>query len=347
MTVKNETTAEKPITLTDREIAIASGQDPDEVEKPEEKAEEVVEAVDEKETAPGTDAENGEGTEALETSPEKADEAPAVAGKIEAAWITAEVEREAESYSLSKDDLLDLGDEDSYKRIKKVLDKQYHEAGQKALQAPPQKPAEKAEEAKPVAKAGKDGKYDIEKLKAEGYDENILSLFAHVNEQADTIKAQNEANERFAYQAHVNEFHAATDGIDNDLFGKSFQDGKPTKLAKSHDDNRRKLYEAAETIVAGIFTKAQAAGIEPKVPPMPVLLLRARDLAFGDVIRERAAKQRVQKIAAQSTQRRPAGRPTRTKPTTAVEKDPVKLIANNPDIVRFFQEAQEANGVAA
>lgn len=313
--------------LSDREIAILGGNDPDKVQADET-------------TAEPKDGVN-EGTDAQDTT-------PAVAGKIEAAWITAETESEAESYGLSKDELIELGDEDSYKRTKRVLDRHLFQEGQRAMQPAAPAGTDATQGSKDAATAGKFEKYDLDKLKAEGYDDNILKLYAQQNEFLDIIESQRQQQAQHAHQAHIQEFHTVADTLDADLFGKVFQDGKPVKPSKAHDENRQKLYDAAETIVAGIFAKAQAAKQEPKIPPMQTLLSRAKDYVFADVIRERANKQRSKQLTDQSRLRRPApGRTNRTTPSVAVETDPIKAIVKSPDIQRFWANAQEANGVAA
>jgi hypothetical protein len=344
MTVDNDTTTEptasEPLApLTDREIAILEGHDPDSPD---------TDAADAAHSDAGTDAENSGGTDA----PENTDEP--VAGKIEASWITPEVEAEAETYGFSKDDLIDLGDEDSYKRTKRVLDRTLYTTGQRSLQAPSPAP-------QPVAKDGAQGgkdpaptgfqKFDLDKLRAEGYDDHVLSLSKQINELADQnakytkfIEQQEQAAQAAAHTAHLNEFNAAADALDAELFGKLGD----KKFGKEHNANREKLYDAALTIVSGIAARAQAAGQEARIPPMSTLLQRARDYAFADQLKQRETKRRTAEIAKQSAQRRPvAGRSVKTTPTVSVEKDPIKRIANAPDLVEFFRNAQEENGVAA
>lgn len=351
MTVSAEPTTpetSEPLKLTEREIAIASGTDPDrEVEVV---ADDTNDAESAASDVAGKDAENGSGTEAPNTQ-------PAIAGKIEAAWITAEVKREAEAnYGLTEDELVELGDEDAYLRTKRVLDRKLAAEGQRALTSAAPAGTEVAKGGTDAATAGnaagKFQKHDLDKLKAEGYDDKILDFAKQQNDLIDAFTADAAAREQAAqeqaYRGHINEFHNATDALDAELFGKTFADGKPVKLTRAHDENRRKLYDAAETIAAGIIAKAQQSNTQPQIPAWNDLLSRARDYAFSDTLRSRAAQQRTAALAAQSRTRRPAaGRPNRTQPTQTIETDPVKLIANSPQIADYFAKAQESNGVAA
>ena len=358
MSQKNQETGQfEKVELSEREIALAQGKDPDEaVETTPETVEPAAKADPAKDTAQGS------GTDADNTT-------PAVAGRVAPAWIKDTHLDHAASYGLTKDDLEEFGDEESYRRTTRLLDKQNYLAGQQASQAerstatPSQGQPQPTQQVKPQAPAQDGGvakkleKLDLEKLKANGYGEDELAIFGRFNDLLDENQATREKAERIeryhqeqAQSQHIQEFHVASDTLNEELFGKVYKDGKVQNVSEQQGKNRQKLYETALTMVSGMVSRAQAAGIEPNIPPMPVLLQRVQDFAFANEIKEQARKQQTAAIAEQSKRRRPAaGRPHRTAPTSTGKDTvhPAKAIADSPEVLDLWNKFQEANGAAA
>jgi hypothetical protein len=337
MALDAELTEKEPLVLTEREIAIARGEDPNAIET---KAEQSADAGDKEVADTGTEAHSN-------TEPESVEQDAPVS------WITPEVEAHAASYGLQKDRLAKFGTEEAYRLAASLLDENLIAAGKQGSE-----PAGEAQKELTPAQVKKLEKLDVEKYKTEGYDESTQAVVAKYNELVDELAplreqvetqkqyfARLEQEQQAAIHAqHINEFHTASDTLDADLFGKVFQDGKLAAISKDQETNRRKLYETAETIVAGLYARAQAQGKTPEIPPMPVLLSRARDYAFAEQVRVRAEKQRAADLAEQGKRRRPAaGKPLRAAPAKA-DSDPVKAIANDPRVAQVWKKMQEVNG---
>lgn len=297
--------------LTEREEAIAAGLNPNEIT--EEVKEDVVEAQAET-TTEGADA--SDATQATDGQDSTVQDG-ANGGGTEAAdesWVTDDLRSYAQSYGLGDDELKQFGSADEFKRAALIFDKQ--------LVKPPEPKTEATETATPAekAEAKRLAKLDLKKYEEGGYDEDTLEAVRKQNEAIDYVEQlENRIKEiepsveamkqHFIEQdriRQINAFHSAVDGLDQDLFGKSLDDsGRVAQLDKKHDDNRRKLYEAGETLVAGLVARARAAGQEPNLPPSNVLLQRALQLAFADELRAKATQKIQSDVKAQSQRRRP------------------------------------------
>lgn len=337
--------ADKVEPLTERELIIAGGGDPDaapvaeekEAAEPEKsevetKAEEK-KAVDDKEVAKGTDAQ------------------PA------SSWIDDTVKAKAKDYDLDEEDLKDFGTAEEFARATKILDKQKAKAV---------KPAEKKVE---LAKAEADPEEqdeDIDPAKYAEYDEDVVKLAkvakksreqvkAQAAEQAELKKAVQELmtrQQRADQQRVLVDFHDILESQDEDLFGRAVNKaGEPVELDAAKEDNRRKVYEQFVKLHNEEIAEAQKAGREPKLPPMRKLIEKATEMALAKELVARERKRVQDEIAAQSKKRRPvSGSTTRNNPVPAKKPQAndtaslVSEIANDPQIAKFWEKAQEENG---
>jgi len=358
----------EPVVLTERELAIAHGQNPDITVAPVEAA--PAEAVVEKVAEPVAETPAKEVTPAEPAKPEPP------------SWLTAEHRELASSYGLSQDDLSDFGSAAEFARATRIIDRQNAALGELARKQREVAPAETqttqtaaAQAVENAKTAAKLAKIDLEKLKAAGYDEETLGVIANQNAVIDEFeKLQKEREqERAAFQQlntqftqfqqsqeaerqamRIASFHDAVDSIGDPRFGKSVdENGRPVQLSEQADAERRKLYEQAETLALGIVTRARAAGVQPRLPPLSVLVKQqAYPLAFADDIRAEERRKVQQEITEQSKRRRPVAQvrqpvgqvPKKDGPQSRNEM--ISEIANNPEVVAAWQRIQQEAGSA-
>ena len=334
------------IELTEREIAIAEGNDP--------------EALPEYTPhIPGEEEEDG-GSEASESDPgeelpetDEADEADASPGD----WVNDTVREVAHSYGMSDEELNSFHSLDEFERAGRLLDRRQPQ--EKEPEEEPtftakqwqewQEAQEKAEE-----ESKKPDLLDVDKYKAEGYDDDTIKLVEAINEERERNnkletylqqqhqdqQQRREAEEQRAIQEEINSFHAAVDSYRPDYFGQAIQeDGTTPPLSQEHTDRRAKLYGEAARIAQNI----QLSG--GQVPSYEALVRRAGASAFSEEFAREKQEQHVSKVARQSKRRRPVAStagatptPRRPKPLTDEE------IIHDPDIVKFWNETQQENG---
>lgn len=356
------------VKLTERELAIAQGRDPDVIALPDETlpddaAPSTATVTDEQ---PGTDASNtGGGTEAAAAPP--------------ATWLTDDVKQLAASYGLADDDLKDFSSAGEFNKFARLTDRRLAADADRARKAWEAKQAEQqaqntattqaVENAKVAAKLVK---IDLEKRKASGYDEEAIDIFAKHNELVDYVeqsRAEREAEQnRFQHleqqfqhfqgyaaqaewQRQLDSFHDSVDALENSRYGKSVgADGRPLRLNQAEDEARRKLFEASRQVAANI---ARVPGVP--LPSNKVLLQRAEQLAFAEDIRAEERRKMAESISEQSKRRRPVASarqpnghvaPTKTNQHKTVN-DLVAEVINNPEVVAADKRARELSGVGA
>lgn len=355
MSSENET-----FELTDREKAIAAGENPD--------------AIVERDDSAGSDTvaetESGEveGDDNAGSDPdgggdsEQAGTQDANEGGTEAAqpvsWVSDQVRGIAKSCGISDEELSEFRDEAEFARATRLIDRRMTAAAEKIRQqqAPvAQAPATPAQTAAQAAAAKERQKLDPQKYRDAGYDEETVKLVEHVaqrdeerDQEIQRLHSVMEAliGERQAesQRSRVATFHSLVDTMDPELYGKSseLQSGTPT------DENRRKLWESADLLIAGMVSQAQAAGQRPEIPPLNVVLQRAEQLAFADVFQQRAKRDYQERVLAQSQRKRPST--GRSRPATSVGSArsdvdfTAEAIANNPSLVKLWEKYQEQNG---
>lgn len=355
--------------LTERELAIAAGADPDRIEQ-----------VETPPIAPNEQAEVAAGIAPTATAPAETEEAKigATSGSKDAApvtpvsgahdanhdWINQEAKDYAASYGLTEDELKSYGSLSELRRAGAIFDKHLTKKPEAALplgQQPvipaPVVPAKPVDEYVP---------HDLEALKTAGYDDLTLKMAADQNKAYEQLKQANERAERAEKSAGESQkyyqqeeakrqaqvFHQSVDTLEESRFGRtSDKNGRPLQVTPIHDVNRQKLHQAALLIVDGISAQATRSGQQAQYPTLPVLLQRAEALAFADEIREGERAKVKAEVAAQTKKRRPVGNHKPTQPTIKTEKpkpettdDIVSKAMANKELEKFFNEAQETNG---
>lgn len=329
--------------LTEREIAIARGENPDDLN---------AEVVDS-----GKEAHDSEVGKDADTNdlPNNGGAAAAADSESSESWLTDEHRNLANSYGFSDADLKSFQSEDDFNRFASMFEQKLTDfAKQSKSKAAAEAAAKKPEQAKE-----EEDDLDLDYYKGKGWEEESLRLVQGARKERERRKemeqrleamekAFNEAAARQQQEVFHNTFHSVVDNLGEDLFGRVFdENGTASDLDKSKEANRHKLYEAAELIAAGIVAKAKEAGVDPNVPPLPTLLSRAKQMVFASEIRQVENQKRNEAVMRQSKQRRPvaASRPVKTAaPTTKVTVDNAKEVANHPELTKAWAKFQEENG---
>ncbi len=322
-----ETTIEP---LSEREVIIASGGDPDAVpEAKEVETKEEEKAGDDKEVAKGKDAQPASTT-----------------------WIDDSIKAKAKDFDLDDEDLADFGTVEEFNRAVKILDKQKTKA--------PAKAAEK--KADPVVE---DEDEDIDPGKYDGFDDEVIKLAKVAKKSRDQVKAQTAklaeltegvqaliSRQQQADQDRVLvDFHDVLETQDEGLFGRAMnKKGEVVELDAAKEENRRKVFEQFVKLHNEAITEAAKAGKEPKLPPMRKLIEKATEQALTKELLAKERKRLQDELAAQSKKRRPvAGSVPRNVSVPAKREatdtaSMVSEIANDPVIAKFWEKAQEENG---
>lgn len=391
-----EANESEKIELTERELAIARGENPDDVGAGAKVDDAAVIANDALNSSEATAA--NKGSDGAEGSTEAAGsvtdgatsgqpgkeatptgdggggtEASGSSGspvEKSASWLKSEHRELAASYGIPDAELNQFSNEEEFQRAARIITRQFATAGQPKQAESQVAPAAPAGE-KPATQAAAQRKLErlnLEKLKAEGYDQAALDLFAKQNDVIDYAEQQDQNLQQmreefvqFQQQAaqveharRIDSFHDVVDSLNDNLFGKSAaSDGQAVQLPEREDKNRERLWKACNEIVAGIQKTAQERGERPQIPPPRVLVKQAINYAFADDLRAEARKQVQNDVTEQSKRRRPVaasrapnGTYAKTKEEPRTLTEMAKEVAERPDIVSFWNKTQQANGVA-
>lgn len=315
--------------LTPREIAIAEGNDPDEVGQPAE-----------------TDATTE--TAVAETKP-----AEVAAAQPPKPWFEDYDRTVASTFGLSDDDLKDFSSREEFGRVIKHLAK----VRQSQPKAEPQKqePAKTeavVEDADQPEVNGKINPAYYEK-RADEYDADTIRIIKQQRALQDKLEAIEQQGEQRSkqleeqqaaaeYQRQMDAFHDACDAVDPELFGKSLDEfGNPVDLTDDAAANRKSALEEVYWLSQRIIAEQQAKGLPPAVPSFPQLLKQAIPRAFADQLAKREAEKKKQAAISQSREIRPAAgsngaAAARRAPVT--QSDDPDEIANDPEIVAFWNK---------
>lgn len=389
-----EANESEKIELTERELAIARGDNPDEVSaKVDDAAVGANDALSSSEATAankGSDGADGS-TEAAgsvtdgATSGQPGKEATPTGeggGGTEASgsssfsnkpasWLKSEHRELAASYGIPDAELNQFASEAEFQRAARIITRQFATAGQPKQPETPVAPPATPTGEKPATQTAAQRKLErlnLEKLKAEGYDQSALDLFAKQNDvieyaeqQEQYLQQMRQEFTQFQQQAaqvehsrRIDSFHDVVDSLNDNLFGKSAgPDGQAVQLPEREDKNRERLWKACNVIVSGIQKTAQERGEQPQIPPPRVLVQQAIDYAFAEDIRADARRKVQQDIAEQSKRRRPVaasrapnGTHAKTKEEPKTQNEMAKEVAERPDIVSWWNKTQQANGVA-
>jgi len=322
---------EEKIELTDREIAIARGEDPDESEAK-------AKAAKEKEPPKETDDE-----------PLPEEESPK--------WSISDV-RLAKAYGLEEDDLQKFDSPQSLHAAIDLLESRT-DAGKKDQADSPSDPASSdADDSKDGAVSNVLGfeKTDVEAIEKrfnaldeDGdriYDEesaeHMIAQAKHARKIEDALEAalkridevtgqSEQATLEQQYQNNQRQFNQALDDIPG-MYGKG------EELSNAQQAARQQIADHVETLYAGYL----ARNVDP--PSIPDLVKQAVTAVHSKELTE--AQKRIERLQQQSKQRRSPGSKVTPSKQTPPDQDPYspEAIANAPDLVEFFENAQLENG---
>lgn len=290
------------IKLTDREIALTQGIDPDTIQS------------EQPGTEAGTDAEavaesTGGGTEAANKTPE------------EKPWYDDSDREYAAAYNLTDDDLKGFSNREELRRAGTIFDRNELAAVKKAEQETQAKVEEKKPEA--IAPVPDPNDIDPEEYAKAGYDEHTIKIakalkaerearkakdteFESLNKRVTEFIAQEERKQAiFQHQAKVSQFDDIVDTLDERLFGRSLtKDGRLAQMGKDHFESRKKLFEVVQDLQEVRERRANASGQRFNTP-MRVLVEQAAQIAFAEEFKKQAEQKRASELKAQSQRRRP------------------------------------------
>ena len=350
--------------LTDRELALCRGENPDRPEAPAASesandtppsAESAAAAVVEDVVA-GKDAEQGAKDGAAATSPEKPIETPPAPP---APWYNDQHRQLASQYGMSEADLRDFSSAAEFERAQRIVDRNLANLYRQGQVKQPEAEKKPAEEPKSPLE-----KIDIEKLKAAGYDDEALQIASRHNQVVDFTLAQQKAVEQMQsqfsqYQNQLSQndhnrrmeaFHDAVDALGDRRYGKSLDSrGVPQQISKDEDGARKRLYDEADMVAAVYLERARRTG--GQMPPLSTILKQANQNLFGEEIRAEERKKVAQDALEQSKLRRPTsghrgpdGRFTKTTESPLTPAEEANRVANIPELVSMWNKFQEQNG---
>lgn len=301
--------------LTEREKAIARGEDPDAMPL-------------EPEESPAEDAEPEDRTDVTEDE-ESGREA------ADSDWRTPEL---AAQHGLEMEDLKQFDSEGALATFAAILSRERQRlAGEK----PAVKPAEA-----PVESTAEDGEVpdlDIEVFQQEGYSAETLDLvrYAKATKQqldkalGEITKLRN-SSEMEARKQRTEAFHAAADTLPEELFGRSVMSGKRVVLSGEPAVRRQRLMSTAAQLASVMEANGEA------VPSESELVKRAAEIEFGEDLKRVEQRTTTSRLRQQSQRRRGVAGGARSRqapvPTDA------ESLADHPDIVKFWNHCQEENG---
>lgn len=229
------------------------------------------------------------------------------------AWMQ-DVRYLADSYGLSEEELRNLGSREAFEKAAILFDKRMFAAQQEQPQNQPQG------EEKPSDDAPADDLpelLDVDKLKESGWDEDILSVAKLHNQSVEALRKEREsrsnleqqfagfrqAQEEAAAEHYYRTFDSLVDNIDPDMFGQRFKDGKEQNISREHFERRSRLLDATDQVARMLASEAEAKG--QQLPPLDVVIRRARNYAFADDLMSSAKREVQEKATRQSRSRRP------------------------------------------
>lgn len=315
--------------LTERELAIAEGKDPE--VKDETPATEVVEES----KVSGEQEAAQEEAQAEEPADEVTDD-----GSTEAppeTWVDTDQELIGATYGLSREDLEQFSSKEDFARAVRLLDRVKPAKTEPAKEEPAKTEAELLDE---------------EKFKKAGYDEDTIEVIRRYNalakEQQELRSWREQVEARHAAEIQSREiasFHAMVDSMDESRYGRvTSKDGSYQDIKASQDENRRRLFDSAQRYISDLQARASRNGVEFKMPSPKAILEAAEAYEFRDELKT----QTVQKIKEQSKTRRPVASSPPPARRAALPKNPTTeelahYYANAPEIKKLWDEMVQEN----
>lgn len=318
------------VQLTDREIAIAKGEDPDNP------VEDVQEDVEDQPEAEVASAENEQVDEPEESSAEESVDVFSLGDR-----------KLAQKYGLTEEDLQKFGSPEALHHALDLFDR----SGTK-VQSQEDSTEGPAEESTEDAAAEEDGgalsellgfkKLDVSKYEnaEDPYDSDTLELVKHVRKTEDLLEKITESIATAQSSKNAETFHDMLDKYPS-VYGNTMDNGKPVRINADFEKARQAVKDQAEVIYAGIVAK------KGDVPPMETIIEQAMMAVHGKNLSSAGSKStRSQDLKKQSSMKRSVGSVATTKRRQSEDVDPTdaKQIARHPDVEAFFKKAQEENG---
>lgn len=330
------------VELTEREIAIAKGEDPD--------------AIDNQTNSEANDEQD------VGESEDKNAEVVAKAGETD---VFSDEDRElATKHGLTDDELNELGSPEALRKAVAIAEKLAAKSGKAEANqdGATDKPASDAagggavdnktegellEPLKVISDSLDQTSADLDKIAEEwGDDPNSAKVVKALAETQKAVKqiigivnqsAQQQvaAVQQEQQQKAIEVFHNTLDQF-SDEFGVSKKDGKPVSLTKEQAERREKVRDSAETIYQGLVAQGKP------VPPLEEIVKQAVTLVTGV---PRKTEDKRQKLVQQSSLRRTTGSVGGAQRRVPPPNDgSAKAIASHPEIESKWKEYQEANG---
>ena len=270
-------------------------------------------------------------------------------------WIDDEVKEFAAGYLLDAEAISkEFKNKEELERFGRLTDQRIKEQARFAQfqQAAPRSQEQEVEgqaEATDSQQESEDFElFDPQKLVDDNYDETTVSLgkaLRATQEQLQELKNRGPEQAALKQEAEFAQaFHKNLDQLDRSLFGSVFdENGKLGVISSPHDLNRRAVWEAASQIQSSI--PPNGAEI-----PVEMLIKRAVNMVFGDVLSKEKEPGGRQKARAQSRKRRPTSSNRNMNHTSFIDPNEqdaqdARSIAQAPDVKKFFEKAQRQNGV--
>jgi hypothetical protein len=345
--VFDDSSADQPeesqaISLTDREVAIAKGEDPDSVEQDSSVEEDV--AVD-----PVAEDSQEEVAEAVEESSQPEEPAEETETETQDVFSLGD-KRLAGRYGFTEEDVQKFGTPEALHHALDMMDRKAADnpSSEDSLDSSESPVSDEAEDA---AAKSEDGtlsellgfeKLDVSKFEDsdEPYDQETLTLVKHVRKTEDMLEritgmlVQNETSQNDQI------FHDTLDSYP-EIYGNSVKEGVVQNLETDFQDARQAVRDQAEIIYAGIVSKKGA------IPPVNKIIEQAVMAIHGKKIASKPdAPVKSDKLKKQSAKRRSPGSTSANSRRQAEDIDPTSAesIARHPEVEALWRQSQEASG---
>lgn len=328
------------ISLTDREVAIAKGEDPDSVQQDSSVEEEV--AVD-----PVAEDSQEEVAEVVEESSQS--EEPTEEIETQDVFSLGD-KRLAERYGFTEDDVQKFGTPEALHHALDMMDRKIaaSPSSEDSLDSSESPVSDEAEDA---AAKSEDGtlsellgfeKLDVSKFEDsdEPYDQETLTLVKHVRKTEDMLERITGMLVQSETSQNDQIFHDTLDRYP-EVYGMSVKEGVAQDLETGFQDARQAVRDQAEIIYAGIVAKKGA------VPPVNKIIEQAVMAIHGKKVASKSdAPAKSEKLKKQSAKRRSPGSTSANSRRQAEDVDPTSAesIARHPEVEALWRQSQEASG---
>ncbi|MEO1615055.1 MAG: hypothetical protein AAFV88_04345 [Planctomycetota bacterium] len=277
----------------------------------------------------------------------------------ESKWFeNEETQQFAQSYGLSAKDLTEFESKEELERFGRMVDRNLASGTQPATSQIPGFQQHQQPEPRPQAKQEPaatesadqdddvDQPFDIEKMKAENYDENFIRVAKAHNRQIEQRKQQEVESQQRAHHDALVSFHKALDSLDESQFGKVFDEGggRVKQIGNVHQMNRDSVFQTMQRMYDSLAVQGQAN------IPIEHIARRAAGIVMGDMVSQKTEPdpKRTESVRRQSRKRRPTSSGARSggsnAPAPQGGSDEVAEVANNPKLKQFWDKVQRQNG---